>query len=458
MVTSTKKTGRKTAVYYPKSGGGPVIGLFRLGDGRWRVSGPIKYTFSEPDEQLAIAQYRAWQAKQLGQDGQITLPVATIDSQGKVNGGLPPTSPDTRRIKGNIFPPALIGVMPGEPNQIELAGDTLVVGSHKIHADILFGWIREQIIKRPKWLAERVGIEQIGYLADLTPPAPSATLDEVGTLYFANAKISENWLAKSKQFWAEFIAIIGTKNLRELTQDDIIRYGDQIKNADNAPTYARQRFGAIKAILNYPPKRGKWAEDAKRAVALCAVLVPPRKSATDPKPIAPQDFQKLLAAANTQMQALLLLALNCAMYGGEVAALNWSDVDLTKATLVTARNKTGIVRIATLWPRTIKVLKALQTRKDVDALFLTEAGTQASYLIINRAFKKLRKVAKLPAVQFSQIRDGAYTAAVEAGTDLNLCRLLAGHSTGISDHYVKRRPGMVAPACQAIAKAYCIEE
>jgi hypothetical protein len=52
------------------------------------------------------------------------------------------------------------------------------------------------------------------------------------------------------------------------------------------------------------------------------------------------------------------------------------------------------------------------------------------------------------------VRDSSYTAAVEAGIDLNVCKLLAGHSTGISDHYVKRRPQMVAAACDAIAKAY----
>jgi integrase len=37
------------------------------------------------------------------------------------------------------------------------------------------------------------------------------------------------------------------------------------------------------------------------------------------------------------------------MYGGEVAALDWADLDLEKGTLITERTKTGIVRIAVLW-------------------------------------------------------------------------------------------------------------
>ena len=87
-------------------------------------------------------------------------------------------------------------------------------------------------------------------------------------------------------------------------------------------------------------------------------------------------------------------------------------------------------------------------------MFLTEAGTQADYLCIYRLFKVVRKAAGLESVQFAQLRDGSYTAAVEAGIDLNVCRLLAGHATGISDHYVKRRPTMVAAACDAVRAAY----
>jgi len=459
MISTTKRRRGRRQVDYPGPDGQKVIGLSRRPkDGRWRIIG-TDITYTEPDERMAIARFRQWEAEQAGQGGEISIPTATIDSQGKVSGSLPPDQENPISDGGVFLPPNYAKRTPAVPKlRIEVAGDVLEFRGHIIPASVFGPWLRKLILRRPQYVSELTGIEQLAYLADMKPPELSATLEEVGSLYFSNAKISENWLAKSRQFWAEFLAIVGTNRLRDLTQDAIIRYGDQVKGAGNAPTYARQRFGAIKAILNYPPKRGKWAEDAKRAVALCAALVLPRKSATDPRPIDPAEFRKLLDAADTQMQALLLLALNCCMYGGEVAALNWSDIDLAKATLVTERSKTGIVRIAALWPRTLKALKGLPRRKDVDALFLTEAGTQASYLIINRAFKKLRKVAKLPAVQFSQIRDGGYTAAVEAGTDLNLCRLLAGHATGIADHYVKRRPNMVAPACQAIAKAYNIEE
>jgi integrase len=332
-------------------------------------------------------------------------------------------------------------------------GNGYAVADHTLGKE-QWHWLRRQIVSRPKWVAEMVGIEQIGYLAELPKPTPSPSLEEVGKLCLERAKISSNWRAKCKQFWAEFRKSVDVVKLRELTQEHVVEYGDMILDAGETPTYARQRFGAVKTVINFGPKRGKWAEDSKRALAFCAVLVPPKKSAADPQPINVDDFHALYCAADSQMQAMLLLSLNACMYGGEAAVVNWSDIDLEKAILSTDRRKTHDVRIATLWPETVAALKQLPHQ--ADALFLTETGTQADYLWAYRQFKQVRKAAKADRAQFCQLRDGSYTAAAEAGVDLNVCRLLAGHATGISDHYIKRRPAMVAPACEAIYKAYRI--
>jgi len=174
----------------------------------------------------------------------------------------------------------------------------------------------------------------------------------------------------------------------------------------------------------------------------------------NPHPIALEDFQRLYRAADDPMRAILLLALNACMYGGEVVALNWSDIDLTNSTLVSTRPKTGVVRVAVLWPETVAALGRIPRRSD--SLFLSADGDPHTYQSLYKVYKSLRRKARVGSVQFSQIRDGAYTAAVEAGVSLDVCRLLAGHATGISDHYVKRRPTMVAEACRAIRDHYRI--
>ena len=57
-------------------------------------------------------------------------------------------------------------------------------------------------------------------------------------------------------------------------------------------------------------------------------------------------------------------------------------------------------------------------------------------------------------VKVSDIRDGAYTAAIEGGADATHAMLLAGHATGMRDAYVRRNPRMVADACAAIERSY----
>ena len=117
------------------------------------------------------------------------------------------------------------------------------------------------------------------------------------------------------------------------------------------------------------------------------------------------------------MKALLLVALNCCLYGGEAAALLWDDFDLTAGTLAGARGKTGILRVSVLWPETVQALRRLPATSP--AVFVTATGSQADYLSIQRQFLSLREAAKRPKVQLAQIRDGAYTAAVQAGIPLD---------------------------------------
>ena len=57
-------------------------------------------------------------------------------------------------------------------------------------------------------------------------------------------------------------------------------------------------------------------------------------------------------------------------------------------------------------------------------------------------------------ITFDTIRDGAYTAAIEAGADLTQAKLLAGHKVGMLDHYIRRNPKMVADCCSAIEAHY----
>jgi integrase len=283
----------------------------------------------------------------------------------------------------------------------------------------------------------------------------SPILDEVGNLYFEKAKISDHWRTKSRLFWQEFCDSVDVPTLRELTQEKVADYKADVLDAPPSPTYVKHRFGQIKTILAYSKAWGKWAEDRTRALAYCSILIPPAAVSLDPQPIDRSHFHDLLAAADDQMKAILLLALNACMYGNEVADLHWADLHLDDGVLIADRGKTKVARVAVLWPRTIDVLQRLP--RTTDTIFLTAATKQQHNAnTLGKAFRRLRTATKIPdTVKVSHVRDGAYTAACEGqGVQYEHVRILAGHRSGMSDHYVKRRPKIVEDACAAIERAY----
>ena len=432
-----KKTGRK-AKPHVTSWGETIDGLHKCKDGRWRVIGGIKgkdVKFVEPDERFAVARFREITGKTTAR------PTITVEPS-----------------------PELVAAIAEHERQNPVLKHSRVVG---VELDEHSYWarVRDDLINRPKYVARMTGIEQVAWMPDLTPPAPSPTLDEVGKLYHEKAGIDAHWKKKSENFWDEFMDAVGgeRKTLRELTQENVAEYKAEVLEDPPSPTYVKHRFGQVKTIVAYSKAWGKWSEDRAKALAYCSILIPPNAITLDPSPISRADYRKLLdaAAASTNrlsvMTPVLLLSLNACLYGSEVTDVQWSDLNLDAGTLVMDRGKTQVARVAVLWPRTIEALKTLPRIDGIVSPFLTEATRQAHNAnTITKYYRALRTAAGASdKVRFAHIRDGGYTAACSArGVDAATAQVLAGHRAGMKDHYVKRNPFMVEHACQAIEKTY----
>ncbi|MCP4589927.1 MAG: tyrosine-type recombinase/integrase [bacterium] len=334
------------------------------------------------------------------------------------------------------------------------AGTGRRVSSQRIDLDAFYAKARELILKDPRTFADRVGIPQIGYLEGLKPPEPSPALKEIGAIYQDKAQITRHERGRSKTFWAEFQKAVAVKTIREITQEHIVSYCDAVMSAGQSQTWIKHRFAKVKTVLRFAQNRTKTPEDIERVLTFCRMLSPPRRNAADPHPIGREDFRALLDIADDKWKAVLLCALNFCMYGKEVADIEKPEIDLTNGTLLTDRNKTGVTRIAVLWDRTRSAIRNAPRHRP-SRLFLNRAATPYHPDHIRRGFDRLRKAAGVAdTVKFSDIRDGAYTAAVQSGADMTLAKLLGGHATGVSDYYVRRNPKMVVDACKAIERAY----
>jgi integrase len=117
------------------------------------------------------------------------------------------------------------------------------------------------------------------------------------------------------------------------------------------------------------------------------------------KVFEPSEIRLLLASANAQMKAMILLGINCGMGNEDIGQLTVENVDLKRGWLIKRRAKTGKFRRVPLWKETIDALQAvldsrMGERSKADRVFMTKFGstfnanTKANP--ISSEFRKLR--------------------------------------------------------------------
>lgn len=424
------KRGRPTAIV-TLADGTRVAGLMRLKRNRWRASGPEKYTFTEPDERLAVAHFRQWEAKK--SSGLVRLPVMTTRSLRQA----------TNEQCNAVLDPAVTTA---------IRNDGTLVSTRAVFPDAVWNWFREQIIQNPKRVAELVGIEQIGYLQDLKPPEPLPSFSELEQIWQEHCRASEEQRRKVLHDWRDFVATTKVTHLNDITPELVINYRDSVYARNLRGKSQQNLFTRIRRLVSFAKSRALALVECSRALQCLSLLVPSESTVSlNPNPIAVADWRRLLKAAKGDDSAMLLLMLNGGMYLAEVIRLRWQDIKGDH--LVSHRQKTDkVVRVTCLWGETKKALA--KVKRCGDYIFLAQHGGVLGTKGAEKRWRALRKAAGTEAVTSSQIRDGAATAAAEAGVEPTVLDLLLGHRSGINDHYVKRRPEKVRPACEAVYAAY----
>lgn len=80
------------------------------------------------------------------------------------------------------------------------------------------------------------------------------------------------------------------------------------------------------------------------------------RAAKGPAVYTREEYRKLVATADAQFKAMLLLALNTGMGPADIGLCKLSEINLTDGWFRSVRNKTGIARAAWLWPETREAL------------------------------------------------------------------------------------------------------
>lgn len=419
LSTPHKKSGRPTSSYRIADGT-RVEGLSRKADGRWVISATGK-CFTEPVEAFAIVRFR----EIMGIAEPAPLPIPTASDI---------TADDSRR---------------------------LFLRSSITESPELWAWFRHQLLSRPAYVAQAVGIEQIAYLSKLAEPELSASLESLGTLYLNYKQLSRWELCHSKGIWSDFVKVaarLGVTSVDGVNHALAKAYESHIAAKKFLPATLRHYYQKIRSVLRFAIKRGVSIVDCRKGLDALAKLEVNEVIALDPKPVSPADFWAIhgeaVKSGDATFGTLLLMALNTATYSGEVAAVKFSEIDLKTCGYVGRRTKTNCTRVAVLFPSLVAALKAMQ-KQDEDHVFIGSNGRPFTSEQIRCKWRKYRRQAGVSSgVLFASIRDAAYGVAMH-GSDFSQAEMLMGHKLpGTADNYLRRNPQLVQAACASIAKAF----
>lgn len=142
------------------------------------------------------------------------------------------------------------------------------------------------------------------------------------------------------------------------------------------------------------------------------------------KPLyAASELRRLIEAADLQLQAMIMLALNCGFGPKDLHDLTWDDMQAERVTL--PRSKTGICQTYALWPDTQAALRRVRAARaclverlakrgrvvrDSGYVFVTRYWRRWNKDAVTEQFRKLCVKAGVPCYGFYRLRHCASTA------------------------------------------------
>ena len=423
-----------------------IAGLAHDTDGKWRIVATGQ-KFRESDERKAVTRARGL--------------IAAVNGTAPLLVSMEVAEPPTRSIEvvGKLTEGGVEVTSPTRSYRTTPAEWTISDG---VSSQILWPWLRDQLLNEPEWLAKQVNLPSLAKFADAELPRPDVRLSDLLDNYRTRGTASEVTKGRVAKVFGELTQQTGAKVLDQLTTEKLLAFREWVETnpSRQSGSYKVWYYGAIKTVVGFGLKTGIDAAQVTAALARCKVLWSSTAATpANPTPISRDDIHALLTAATPVWRAMILVGLNSALHLEEVCALEWAHLDLTAGTYATIRNKTKadrIPRAAVLWPETVAALLALPCRNS-PYVFVSPHGTRYNRSSRGNKFASLRERAEVAeTVTYDWIKDGAYTAAInDPAVEERFARVLAGHkSPGLQDNYVLRNPTCVKPACDAVYRAY----
>jgi integrase len=136
--------------------------------------------------------------------------------------------------------------------------------------------------------------------------------------------------------------------------------------------------------------------------------------------LTPEEEQRLLAASPTWLQEIIVFALHTGMRRGEILALHWDQVDLTRRTLTILEQKNGSRDTLPVNDTAMDILRARAAGRTRHAVYVFVNGADHVRNARNllRTFYPAMRKAGITRFRFHDLRHTFATRLIQAGVDV----------------------------------------
>nr|WP_236742939.1 site-specific integrase [Mycobacteroides abscessus] len=237
----------------------------------------------------------------------------------------------------------------------------------------------------------------------------------------------------------------GRRPLMSVRPSEIQRWAAELSRAQS-PSTARQSLGVLRRVFEYALRDGAIQRNPAMGIRL------PRVQPNEPNPLTHEQLWALADHFDAARDRLLVLVAGyCGLRWGELAALQWDDVDLDTSRLRVVRAYSEEAAVGQMSPvkdhqaRTVPIpavvaaeLVKFSAEIDSSALvFPSASGTP----LRNRNFRRDSFDRAVSALHMSitphNLRDTAASLAIQAGASVVAVARLLGHESAATtlNHY-----------------------